>query len=112
LMVTIGSDLKVIPVDFASWRVYGLGGVNYHVFRGIATVSKPGTGACTVDGRGGCYQPTNGSDWKSKPGFHFGAGTDFRVASQEMFLEARVTALQANGARTWMVPISFGLRFF
>jgi hypothetical protein len=29
-----------------------------------------------------------------------------------MFLEARALAIQAHGARTWFVPISYGLRFF
>ena len=29
-----------------------------------------------------------------------------------MFLEARLNAIQANGARTYYVPISIGVRYF
>jgi hypothetical protein len=54
----------------------------------------------------------DGSNWQNKFGFHAGGGADFMIGSQTLFLEARAVAIQANGARTWFVPVSLGVRFF
>ena len=112
LLVNIGGELKLMPMAYTSWRPYAIAGGNLYTYRGIATVSKSGSGVTGIDGRGGWYEPAKSAKWTTKAGFNFGAGTDFILGKQEMFLEARVSALQANGAQTWFVPVSFGLRYF
>ena len=112
LLVNFAAELKLTPLSYTTWRPYAIAGGNLYNYRGIATVSKSGSGVTGIDGRGGWYEPAQSGKWTTKAGFNFGAGTDFVLAKQEMFLEARVTALQAHGGRTWFVPVSFGLRYF
>lgn len=111
VMFALGGDLKVMPLNFAKWRVYAVGGGNYNAYRGIATVAKSGSGVTGVDGRGGWYMPAK-DKWTNKFGFNAGGGVDFNVAGQEMFVEGRAMTFHANAARTWFVPISLGLRYF
>ena len=127
LMLHLASDLKVKPLNFGGWALYGIGGLNYIRYKRIATVSENGTivtngvvqqnsdaAVCgaTLDGKGGCYVPANDNSWSDKFGYNFGAGLDFHIGSQDMFLEARYMAIRANGANTWTLPISLGVRYF
>ncbi len=127
LMLHLAGDLKVKPLSFGGWDLYGIGGVNYNRYKRLATVASSGTtvdgsgvqqnsssAVCgaTLDGKGGCYVPANDASWSNKFGFNFGTGLDFHIGSQDMFLEARYMALAANGARTWVLPISLGVRYF
>lgn len=105
-------DLKVRTPDLQGLRLYGIGGVTFNAYRGLATVAKEGTGIANADGRGGWYDPARNSDWKGAFGFNAGAGADMLVGSQDLFLEARAMTLQRDGARSWFIPVSFGLRFF
>lgn len=127
LMLHLASDLKVKPLNFGGWALYGIGGLNYIRYKRIATVAESGTlvsngvvvqnsdaafcGA-TLDGKGGCYVPANDNSWSDKFGYNFGAGLDFHIGSQDMFIEARYMAIRANGANTWTLPISLGVRYF
>lgn len=129
LMLHLAGDLKVKPLNFGGWALYGIGGVNYNRYKRIATVASSGTpvssssavtansdnAVCgSIDGHsdGACYVPAQDTRWSDKFGFNIGAGTDFHIGSQDMFLEARYMALAANGARTWVLPISLGVRYF
>lgn len=127
LMLHLAGDLKVKPLNFGGWALYGIGGVNFNRYKRIATVASTGASVATtgvaqnsdaavcgasLDGKGGCYVPAQDNEWRHKFGFNFGAGTDFHIGSQDMFLEARYMAIQANGARTWTLPISLGVRYF
>jgi len=116
LMLTLGADLKVKPLNFGGWALYALGGLNYNRYRRIATVASTGTSGAVcgaaIDGKGGCYTPAEDTRWSDKFGFNFGVGTDFHIGSQDMFLEGRFVAVPADGARTWFLPISLGVRYF
>jgi hypothetical protein len=119
LMLTLGADAKVKPLNFGGWALYALGGVNYNRYKRIATAAAVGTSgaACgqAIDGKPGsnqCYTPASDTRWSDKFGFNFGAGTDFHIGSQDMFFEARYVAVPADGARTWFLPISLGVRYF
>jgi len=116
LLLSLGADLKVKPISVGGWDLYAVGGGNFYRYKRIATVaSSSSAGAVcggTIDGKGGCYTPASDTDWRNKFGFNFGLGTDFHIGSQDMFLEARYTALQANSARTFFLPISLGVRYF
>jgi len=115
LLLTLGADLKVKPLSFGGWDLYGLLGGNFNSYKRIATVGSDNCisaiNGISVDGKGGCYVPAS-QDWKSKFGFNLGAGTDFHIGSQDMFIEARYVALSNDGARTWFLPISLGVRYF
>jgi hypothetical protein len=110
LMLHLAADLKVKPLNFGGWALYGIGGVNYNRYKRIALASTTGN-ACDFTVRGDCYENANTS-WSDKFGFNFGAGTDFHIGSQDMFLEARLLATPANGARSWTLPVSLGVRYF
>lgn len=117
LMLHLAGDLKVKPLNFGGWALYGIGGVNYNRYKRIALVSSsdndtPGDNPCDFTVRGSCFQNANNESWSDKFGFNFGAGLDFHIGSQDMFLEARWMTIQANDARTWTVPISLGVRYF
>ncbi len=112
LLINFGAELKLTPMAYTTWRPYAIAGGNLYTYRGIATVSESGSGVTGVDGHRGWYEPASAAKWATHAGFNFGAGTDFVLGKQEMFLEARVSALQSHGARTWFVPVSFGLRYF
>ena len=115
LMLHLAGDLKVKPLNFGGWALYGIGGLNYNRYKRIAMVAAQDEAThCGVqfDGQGGCYEAANDRAWSDKFGFNFGAGVDFHIGSQDMFLEARYMAIQANGARTWTLPVSLGVRYF
>jgi hypothetical protein len=117
LMLHLAGDVKVKPLNFGGWALYGIGGLNYNRYKRIALVSssdqdEPGDNPCDFVVRDACYQNANNESWSDKFGFNFGAGLDFHIGSQDMFLEARWMTIQANDARTWTVPISLGVRYF
>lgn len=111
LMLHLAGDLKVKPLNFGGWALYGIGGVNYNRYKRIALAAEQGNN-CDFTVRGACYSNANNEQWSDKFGFNFGAGLDFHIGSQDMFLEARYFAVPANGARSWMLPISLGVRYF
>jgi len=111
LMLYLAGDLKVKPLNFGGWALYGIGGVNYNRYKRIALASTAGSN-CDFTVRGACYQNANNTSWSDKFGFNFGAGLDFHIGSQDMFLEGRYMAIQANGARSWSLPVSLGVRYF
>jgi hypothetical protein len=109
LILHLAADLKAKALMFKGWSFYGIGGVNYNRYKGVALASK--CPADFPDGRGGCYENAS-SSWSDKFGFNFGLGTDFHIGSQDMFLEGRYIAIPANGARSWTLPVSLGVRYF
>jgi hypothetical protein len=115
LMLHLAADLKANVINVRGWNLYGIAGGNYNRYKRIAVVSEGNTlsaGECDFIVRGDCYQNANNTSWSDKFGFNFGTGLDFHIGSQDMFLEARYMALMANGARTWTLPISLGVRYF
>ena len=116
LLLNLGADLKAKALMFKGWAFYGVAGVDYNRFKRIATVAEANNGGALcgaqLDGKGGCYVAANDASWSNKFGWDLGLGTDFHIGSQDMFLEARLNAIQANGARTYYVPISIGVRYF
>ena len=115
LLFSAAASGKVRPLSFGGWALYGLAGLNYNRYRRIATAAS--TSAAThcgaqFDGKGGCYTAAEDTRWSDKFGFNAGAGVDFHIGSQDMFVEARWMALQTDGARTWFMPVSFGVRYF
>jgi hypothetical protein len=120
LMMHLAADLKAKFLNFGGWTFYGVGGGNYNRYKRIATVADADSDdeevsvvcGAQFDGQGGCYVPADDDSWSDKFGFNFGLGTDFHIGSQDMFLEARMVALQGNGARTWFLPVSLGVRYF
>ena len=111
LMLHLAGDLKVKPLNFGGWALYGIGGLNYNRYKRIALASTPGN-ECDFTVRGACYTNANNTSWSDKFGFNFGGGLDFHIGSQDMFLEARYFATPSNGARSWTLPISLGVRYF
>jgi len=116
LLLNLGADLKAKAFMTHGWAFYGVAGVDYNRYKRIATVAEANNGGAIcgaqLDGKGGCYIAANDASWNNKFGWDLGLGTDFHIGSQDMFLEARYTAIQANGARTYFVPISIGVRYF
>ena len=110
LMLHLAGDLKVKPLNFGGWALYGIGGLNYNRYKRIALASDADE-QCDFTVRGACYTNANMS-WSDKFGFNFGAGLDFHIGSQDMFLEGRYIATPSNGARSWTLPISLGVRYF
>src|SRR5438105_3853434 len=111
LLQTLGADLKVKPLNFGGWDLYAVGGGQLNRYKRIALASSAGN-SCDFTINGDCYQAASDTDWRTKFGFNFGAGTDFHIGSQDMFLEARYIAIPANGAKSWVLPISLGVRYF
>jgi len=117
LLLNLSADLKAKALMFKGWSFYGVAGLSANRYKRIATVAKDastGGAVCgaQLDGKGGCYVPADDNSWNNKFGFNFGLGTDFHIGSQDMFLEARYSALMANGGRTYFLPISIGVRYF
>jgi hypothetical protein len=108
LMMSLAGDLKVAPLNFKGWKFYGIGGLNLNRYRGIALASKD---VADFNIRGSNYQNAS-TDWKTKWGFNFGAGTDFHIGSQDMFLEYRWLATRSEAANSYINPISIGVRYF
>jgi hypothetical protein len=115
LMMHLAGDLKLKPLNFTGWALYGIGGVNYNRYKRLALVADQDDAThcgAQFDGQGGCYEAADDDNWSDKFGFNFGAGLDFHIGSQDMFLEARYVTIEANSARTWFLPISLGVRYF
>jgi hypothetical protein len=121
LMLHLAGDVKVKPLNFGGWALYGIGGLNYNRYKRIATAASEANathcgaqwdGARVPDNGPGCYTAAEDTRWSDKFGFNFGAGLDFHIGSQDMFLEGRWMAMQTDGARTWTLPISLGVRYF
>lgn len=115
LMLHLAADLKAKAVNVAGWAFYGIGGVNYNRYKRIALAAKGttlGQNNCDFQIRGACYQNADSEAWRDKVGYNFGLGTDFHIGSQDMFVEARYFAIPGNGARSWVLPISLGVRYF
>jgi len=116
LLLNLGADLKAKAFMTHGWAFYGVAGVDYNRYKRIATVAEANNGGAlcgaSLDGKGGCYIAADDASWNNKFGWDLGLGTDFHIGSQDMFLEARLNAIQANGARTYYVPISLGVRYF
>ena len=115
LMLDFGADLKAKLINVKGWDLYAIGGGNYFRYKRLAIASEGsavGTGECDFMVRNACYEAANNTSWSDKIGFNFGGGLDFKIGSQDMFLEMRYQALMGNGARTWTLPVSLGVRYF
>jgi len=110
LILHLAGDLKAKALMFGGWALYGIGGVDYVRYKRIALASTSGN-TCDFTVRGACFENANTS-WSDKFGFNFGAGLDFHIGSQDMFLEGRYFATPSNGARSWTLPVSLGVRYF
>lgn len=111
LMTHLAADLKVNPIMLGGVNLYGIGGVNYNRYKRIALASTSGN-ECDFTIRGDCFENANNTSWSDKFGWNFGAGIDFHIGSQDMFLEGRYVTVQANGARSFYIPMSIGVRYF
>jgi len=111
LMTQLAADLKAKALMFRGWSFYGIGGVNYNRYKRIALAATSGN-QCDFTVRGDCYENANNDSWSDKFGWNAGVGTDFHIGSQDMFLEGRYVAVQANGARSFYIPLSLGVRYF
>jgi hypothetical protein len=111
LLLHLAGDVKVKPLNFGGWALYGIGGLNYNRYKRIALAAERDE-VCDFEIRDACYSNANNEQWSDKFGFNFGAGLDFHIGSQDMFLEARYMAIPSNGARSWVLPISLGVRYF
>jgi len=111
LMMHLAGDLKVAPLMFRGWKFYGIGGLNATRYRGVALSSSNSRGPCDFRLRGECYENASTS-WTNKFGFNFGAGTDFHIGSQDMFIEYRWIATRTDRSNSYINPISIGVRYF
>jgi len=111
LLMHLAGDLKVAPLIFRGWKFYGVGGLNFNRYRGMALTSSNSKGPCDFSVRGECFENATTS-WTTKWGFNFGAGTDFHIGSQDMFLEYRWVASRSNHSNTYTNPIVLGVRYF
>jgi hypothetical protein len=118
-MWQFAGDLK-LKANFGGWSLYGLGGLGFNSYKRIPNVAdfdeELDVGEvrfCETDedGDANCYRAAT-DDWRTNFSWNFGVGTDFHIGSQDMFLEVRWNPISSNGAYTWYVPISLGLRYF
>jgi hypothetical protein len=116
LIMHLAADAKVKVLNFGGWALYGIAGGNYNRYKRVAlagenelTVGSPG---CDFKIEDACFSNANNSSWSDKFGWNAGGGLDFRIGSQEMFIEARAMTIRANGDQSVTVPISLGLRYF
>jgi hypothetical protein len=127
MMWQFSTDLKA-KANVGGWAFYGVGGLGFNSFKRMATVSDnndlvvnpldanvfdENAQVCT-NGNGddvACYRLPSDS-WRTKFSWNFGFGTDFHIGRQDMFLEWRWNPVQTDGAYTWYMPISLGLRYF
>jgi hypothetical protein len=115
LLLHLAGDLKANVINVGGWGLYAIGGANFTRYKRIATASDSDPDdaqACDFSIRGSCYENANNESWSNKFGFNFGAGTDFHIGSQDMFLEFRYMNIMTNSARSWTLPISLGVRYF
>jgi len=113
LMMHLAADLKAKALMFRGWSFYGIGGLNYNRYKRIALATEGSTigGDCDFLVRGACFENANTS-WSDKFGWNAGLGTDFHIGSQDMFIEARYVGVRANGANSFYIPMSIGVRYF
>jgi hypothetical protein len=118
LLMQLGADAKLNLFMTHGWNFYGIGGLNGYRYKRLALTTNAdgdnavGNANCDFALRGSCYINANNNSWDNAWGFNFGAGTDFHIGSQDMFLEARYMGMQKYDARSWTLPISLGVRFF
>lgn len=117
LLMQLGGDAKLNLFMTHGWNFYGIGGLNAYRYKRISLTTNDdevnvGNPNCDYVVRGSCYVNANNTSWNNAFGFNFGAGTDFHIGSQDMFLEARYMGMQKYGARSWTLPISLGVRYF
>lgn len=111
LMMQLAADLKAKALMLGGWNFYGIGGLNYNRYKRIALASTS-SNACDFTVRGACFENANNTSWSDKFGWNAGLGVDFHIGSQDMFLEGRYVAVQANSARSYYIPLSLGVRYF
>lgn len=111
LMMHLAADLKVKPLNFGGWAFYGIGGLNYNRYRGMALSSSNSQGPNDFFIRGESFRNAE-TKWSDKFGFNFGVGTDFHIGSQDMFIEYRWIAARAHSSNSYINPISIGVRYF
>ena len=129
-------DLKA---KYASggWSPYLVGGLGFNASRNLATVVDVGDfdnivfvpgedvlrlqdvtfcrrrsndlNEITVGDRFSCFRlPDDNTNFS----WSFGLGSDWHIGSQDVFGEVRWNPIRTNGAWTWYMPISLGVRFF
>ncbi len=125
LVWNLALDLKVKPINTTGWGLYGVGGGGWTAWKRIALASDSDFDFDTFDPdldnldsrrcnfivRGNCFQRAD-DDWRNKWNWNFGAGLDFHIGGQDMYLEGRWFTTSSNGANSWVVPISLGLRYW
>ena len=111
LMMHLAADLKVAPLLFRGTKWYGIAGLNANRYRGMALSSSNSRGPCDFRIRAECYENASTS-WNTKFGFNFGAGVDFHIGSQDMFIEYRWVATRTDRSNSYINPISIGVRYF
>jgi hypothetical protein len=121
LLFQLATDLK-LKAPIGGWQPYAVGGFNYNRYKRIAMASDAfdedngvivaGDNPCDFIVDNECFENANNTSWSDKWGYNFGFGVDFRIGSQDMFLETRWMSIRANGANSWTVPISLGVRYF
>jgi opacity protein-like surface antigen len=119
-LLTLNGDVKWNFFGGQRFGIYGLTGLAYHRYKGMATVSDideatPPDDPCDFMTPSGdndsCYVAAK-DEWRNKFGWNLGGGVDFMFGRTSLFLEASAQALQVNDERTWRVPVSLGFRFF
>jgi len=111
LMMHLAADLKAKALNFRGWTLYGVGGLNINRYRAMALSSSNSQGPNDFFIRGESYKNAD-TNWGTKVGFNFGAGTDFHIGSQDMFIEYRWLATRAYKSNSYLNPISIGVRYF
>ena len=116
LIMHLAADAKAKLLNFGGWALYGIGGLNYNRYKRVALAGENdltvGAAGCDFKIEDACFSNANNSSWSDKWGWNAGGGVDFRIGSQEMFIESRAMMIRANGDQSVTVPISLGLRYF
>ena len=85
-------------------QIYGLGGLTYHVFKGLDPISGLNTEPSTKGGEG-----TDPDEWNDDFGFTAGGGVSLRLSRAELFVEGRRNWISAANYQTGYTPIFVGL---
>jgi len=116
-MLQLTGDGKFNLLGGRSFGLYGVAGLNWNMYKNLATVSDldqatPADDPCdfTAEDDDSCFQNAKAS-WSHKFGWNMGAGVDFGFGRTKLFVETRFMAIQANDERTWTLPVSLGFRF-
>ena len=116
LIVHLAGDAKIKVLNFGGWALYGIGGANYNRYKRIAVAGDndlaAGSPGCDFKIEESCFANANNASWNNAFGYNVGTGVDFRIGSQEMFLEWRAMFMRRNGDQTLTIPFSLGLRYF